>query len=125
MFPNYSQMITDNGEFDNEHTNYLIQCHLQKLIEKFSKYFPNNEIDCRKLWIRDPYNNWDNTNLSPIHDDTLIELIKDLRMNSLFKKTSLVQFWIHIGKEYPHLFTMATQHLLHFASVRKGIFHNG
>ena len=31
MFPNYSQMITDNWEFDKEHTNYLIQCHLQKL----------------------------------------------------------------------------------------------
>ena len=49
MFPNYSQMITDNGEFDNEHTNYLIQCHLQKLIKKFDKYFPNNEIDSRKV----------------------------------------------------------------------------
>ena len=35
MFPNYSQMITDTCEFDKEHTNYLIQCHLQKLIEKF------------------------------------------------------------------------------------------
>ena len=28
-------MITDNCEFDKEHTNYLIQYHLQKLIEKF------------------------------------------------------------------------------------------
>ena len=85
-FPNYSQTITDNCKFDNEHTNYLIQCHLQKLIEKFDQYLPNIEIDSRKLWIRDPYNNWDNTNLSPIHDDTLIELIKDLSLNSLFKK---------------------------------------
>ena len=65
MFPNYSQMIADKCEFDKEHTNYLIQCHLQKLIEIFNKYFPNNEIDSRKLWIRDPYNNWDNANLSP------------------------------------------------------------
>ena len=40
MFPNYSQMITDNCEFDKEHSNYLIQCHLRKLIEKFDKYFP-------------------------------------------------------------------------------------
>ena len=56
MFSNYSKMITDNCEFDKEQTNYLIQCHLQKLIEKFDKYFPNNEIDSRKLWIRDPYN---------------------------------------------------------------------
>ena len=63
-------MITDNCEFDKEHTNYLIQCHLQKLIEKFDKYFPNNEIYTRKFWIRDPYNNWNNTNLSPTHDDT-------------------------------------------------------
>ena len=37
-------MITDNCEFDKELTNYLIQCHLQKLIEKFDKYFPNNEM---------------------------------------------------------------------------------
>ena len=62
MFPNYSQMITNNWEFDKEQTNYLIQCHLQKLIEKFDKYFRNNEIDSRKLWIRDAYNSWDNTN---------------------------------------------------------------
>ena len=48
MFPNYSQMITDNCEFNKEHTNYPIQCHLQKLIGKFDKYFPNNEIDSRK-----------------------------------------------------------------------------
>ena len=45
MFPNYFQMISDYCEFDKEHTNYLIQCHLQKLIEKFNKCFPNNEID--------------------------------------------------------------------------------
>ena len=49
MFPNYSQMITDNCEFDKEHTNYLIQCHLQKLNVKFNKNFRNNEIDSRKL----------------------------------------------------------------------------
>ena len=52
---NVSKLFSnDNCEFDIEHTNYLIQCHLQKLIEKFDKYFPNNEIDSRKLWIRDP-----------------------------------------------------------------------
>ena len=113
MFPNYSQMITDNCEFDNEHPNYLIRCHHQKLIEKFDKYFPNNKIDSWKLWIRDPYN----TYLSPTHDDTLIELIKDFSLNSLFKKESLVQFWIHIRKEYPHLSTIAIQHLLPFAST--------
>ena len=44
MFPNYSQMITDNCKFDKEHIHYLIQCYLQKLIEKFDEYFPNNEI---------------------------------------------------------------------------------
>ena len=30
MFANYSQMITNNGEFHKEYTNYLIQCHFQK-----------------------------------------------------------------------------------------------
>lgn len=117
MFPNYSQMITDNCEFDKEHINYLIKCHLQKLIEMFDKYFPDNEINSRTLWIRDPYNNWDNTDLSPTDDDTLIELTKDLSLNSLFKKKSLAQFWIYIQKEYPRLFTIAIQHLLPFAST--------
>ena len=113
MFPNYSQMITDNCEFNQEHTNNLIQCHLQKLIEK---YFPNNEIDSRKLRIRDPYNNWDNTNLSPTHDDTLIELIKDLSLNSFFKKKVWYNF-VYIFERKIKLFTIAIQHLLPFAST--------
>ena len=48
---------------------------------------------------------------------TLIELKKDISLNLLYKKKSLIQFWIHIRKEYPHLFTIAIQHLLPFAST--------
>ena len=50
-FRNVSKLFSkDNCEFDKEHTNYFIQCHLQKLIEKFDKYFPNNEIDSRNIF---------------------------------------------------------------------------
>ena len=48
LLRNVSKLFSNdysNCEFDIEHTNYLIQCHLQKLIEKFDKYFPNNEIE--------------------------------------------------------------------------------
>ena len=53
MFPNYSQMITDNCEFDKEHTNYLIPCYLQKLIEKFAGliFRPNRVIKKDLLFI--------------------------------------------------------------------------
>ena len=116
MFPNYSQII-DNSKFDNKHVNNLIECHLQNLKAKFDKYFPNVEDNTTKLWIRDPFNNWDNTNLPAKDEDTLIELTKDSTLNSLFKKNTLVQFWVHIRKEYPQLYTIAIQHLLPFAST--------
>jgi zinc finger BED domain-containing protein 5/7/8/9 len=117
MFPNYSQIVTSKCEFNKQHVKMLIQCHLQKLIEKFEKYFPNSEINSRKLWIRDPFNNWDNTMLSPTDEDTLLELTKDSSLKSLFMNKSPVQFWIKVRNEYKHLFTIAIHYLLPFAST--------
>lgn len=118
MFPFYSQLISDSKfQFEKENVNYLIKCHILKLIDKFEKYFPNDEGHITKLWIQDPYNNYKNTNLSSDDEDSLLELINDCNLKSLFKTKSLPQFWIQIRAEYPPLFSAAMQNLLPFAST--------
>lgn len=118
MFPNYSKVITDNqSEFDISHINSLIISHLQQLILKFEKYFPRNEINKSKLWIQDPFNNKDDTNLSSLDEDLLLELTNDLSLILIYKNKSLMQFWLHVRTEYPNLYNIALQILLPFAST--------
>ena len=96
-----------------------------KLIEKFDKYFSNNENDSRKLWIRDPHNNWDNTNSSPTHDDWIDKGFK-FEFTFQEKKFGIIldTYSEEISTPVHHRHTTFIAFCFHI-SVRKGIFHNG
>ena len=95
----------------------LVHDHLSQLSKEFEHYFPTTK-DPRtgKEWILNPFvNKPDESTLSMLEDDQLLETANDGGLKSMFETSSnLHTFWIKVKVEYPEIATQALKSLLPF-----------
>lgn len=117
MFPTLVSMVqdTDNPVLPMDIKSCLLD-HLIMLKVHFEKYFCN---DFDKFnWIKNPFENAPGPSSLKVNEqEQLIDLTSDTSLKSKFKELSLLEFWIHIGKEFPTLSQKALKILIPFATT--------
>lgn len=116
MFHFFSQFLQEVHINECELKNIIVE-HLTGLIAAFDKYFPEEEdIRHGNMWILNPFIEQD-TNLSGLEKEKLIDLSCDSVTKLVFQTKSVTQFWVTIKDEYPELHENALRILLPFAST--------
>ncbi|XP_056633414.1 zinc finger BED domain-containing protein 5-like [Diorhabda sublineata] len=113
-----SEFVSDN-DLDNVFEQ-LVQ-HLTSMRACFEKYFPEEENTKLKLnsWIHNPFlpTLQKPESMSNEIYESLLEMSSDTSMESLFKTTSLNDYWCRIHDEYPILAKMALNILFTFPTT--------
>lgn len=108
MFPNAcheGQQLDTGGK---NVMNKTITTHLNKLLERFNRYFPEKRRDD---WIRDPFGiDLESVTLPSNKESMLVELSCDRTLKKKFMEVSLSHFWCSVVmNEYPSLATRAVK----------------
>lgn len=117
MFSTLVSMVqdTDNPVLPMDIKSCLLD-HLIMLKVHFEKYFCSDFDEFN--WIKNPFENGPGpSSLNVNEQEQLIDLTSDTSLKSKFKELSLLEFWIHIGKEFQTLSQKAVKILIPFATT--------
>ncbi|CAI6352993.1 unnamed protein product [Macrosiphum euphorbiae] len=92
--------------------------HLNALKIRIREYFP--PLEKQYDWIRDPFDvDATDTNLTTFEKEQLIEVSCDPSMKNKFLNsgTTLLDFWIYVGKEQKELSSTAVKFLVGFSTT--------
>lgn len=125
-FPNLKTALTEatDSEDDNlaEGIIALAVEHLEILLSNFIKYFLSSSDNEKQnsQWILNPFlkDIINRSDLSNLHQETLIELHCDSKMKDVYKQNSRTQFWSKMFKEdhYKEIAGKAIETLVAFHS---------
>uniref|UniRef100_UPI0035902564 zinc finger BED domain-containing protein 5-like n=1 Tax=Myxine glutinosa TaxID=7769 RepID=UPI0035902564 len=99
MFENLDDLLSKSVEERVDIKDVIVE-HLVNLHKRFDEYFP---VDPRveKKWIRDPYSVdvQQCCNLSNRLKEDLIDIVSDATLETLFRKDTLVKFWLTVSHD--------------------------
>uniref|UniRef100_UPI00358F5488 SCAN domain-containing protein 3-like n=1 Tax=Myxine glutinosa TaxID=7769 RepID=UPI00358F5488 len=114
MFENLDDLLSKRVEERVDIKDVIVE-HLVNLRKRFDEYFP---VDPRveNKWIRDPYSVdvQQCCNLSKRLKEDLIGIVSDGTLETLFRKDTLVKFWLTVSHEYPEIAHLAVKFLMPF-----------
>uniref|UniRef100_UPI00358E9D27 SCAN domain-containing protein 3-like n=1 Tax=Myxine glutinosa TaxID=7769 RepID=UPI00358E9D27 len=117
MFENLDDLLSKSVEERVDIKDVIVE-HLVNLRKRFDEYFP---VDPRveKKWIRDPYlvDVQQCCNLSNRLKEDLIDIVSDGTLKTLFRKDTLVKFWLTVSHEYPEIAHLAVKFLMPFTTT--------
>uniref|UniRef100_UPI003590028F zinc finger BED domain-containing protein 5-like n=1 Tax=Myxine glutinosa TaxID=7769 RepID=UPI003590028F len=117
MFENLDDLLSKSVEERVDIKDVIVE-HLVNLRKRFDEYFP---VDPRveKKWIRDPYSVdvQQCCNLSNRLKEDLIDIVSDGTLETLFRKDTLVKFWLTVSHEYPEIAHLAVKFLMLFTTT--------
>lgn len=119
-FERLHKFLQDNEKNISEFTELKIQIgqHLNALKIRIREYFP--PLEKQYDWIRDPFDaDATDTNLTIFEKEQLIEVSCDptLKNKYLSSGTTLLDFWIGVGKEHKELSIPAVKFLVGFSTT--------
>ena len=115
-FPNLDNIFVDNQE--NIQLVDQICTHLGGLMTSFDGYFPNEALNVRDGWIRDPFLfNLDSIEDGDMAKDELIELKGNQKVKMEFDSMELTTFWCHQLKVFPLLTERALNVVVPFVTT--------
>uniref|UniRef100_UPI00358E7DE2 zinc finger MYM-type protein 6-like n=1 Tax=Myxine glutinosa TaxID=7769 RepID=UPI00358E7DE2 len=110
MIENLDDLLSKSVEERVDIKDVIVE-HLVNLRKRFDEYFP---VDPRveKKWIRDPYSVdvQQCCNLSNRFKEDLIDIVSDGTLETLFRKDTLVKFWLTVSHEYPEIAHLAVSY---------------
>lgn len=83
MFDCLSSLADVEGVCLGPVTAIIVQ-HLTETLRHFEEYFPSKSHILEKQWVRDPFNNAENSDLPPVMQDKLLEPSCDSGLQSRF-----------------------------------------
>uniref|UniRef100_UPI00358E038D SCAN domain-containing protein 3-like n=1 Tax=Myxine glutinosa TaxID=7769 RepID=UPI00358E038D len=112
MFENPDDLLSKSVEECVDIKDVIVE-HLVNLRKRFDKYFPLDP-HVEKKWIRDPYSVdvQQCCNLSNRLKEDLIDIVSDGTLETLFRKDTLVTFWLTVSHEYPEIAHLTTSQVV-------------
>uniref|UniRef100_UPI00358FDE1B SCAN domain-containing protein 3-like n=1 Tax=Myxine glutinosa TaxID=7769 RepID=UPI00358FDE1B len=117
MFENLDDLLSKSVEERVDIKDVIVE-HLVNLRKRFDEYFP---VDPRveKKWIRGPYSVdvQQCCNLSNRLKEDFIDIVSDGTHETLFRKDTLVMFWLTVSHEYPEIAHLTVKFLMPFTTT--------
>lgn len=116
MFDNLAELI-EKEKPDTSIIKDVVIEHLTNLRKRFDDYFPVDPREANK-WIRNPYSvDIASLDLPNRMKAQIIDIVSDGSLENVFKKESLVKFWVQAESEYPEVGYLAIKFLMPFTTT--------